>query len=612
MTYFNFHRFLLLLLFASCFFALGEKRVFAQINHAPNPTYDYIVFDAEDESITFDVLANDWDADGDELFITDFNWPANGWLEQVADGSGVFTYTLAFPMQFDFFSYTVCDDGWPQKCSQSGVFIEINCEVPTEEVDCGEEHNGGSSDENEFDNEWGEDCDCEDNFEPVCTDEGDMYYNACFADCIGIYDYLPCDLEEPEDESIGIINFADCDCDFELWDPVCFNGEDGMEDEFLLPNACIAECLGFTNFVSCEWEEEEEIVLECTNDCVWPGDVNQDGIANHFDILGLGLAFGQTGPERPDATTEWMPQYAEDWLSTILGTVNSNHADCDGNGWVDEADVAVINDNYLLANTNWNFDVDATTSVPFYLAEAEDGTTSGTIEIPIILGEDGNEAFDFYGIAFTIEYDNEYIEAGSVALAFENSWIGTSEDFIVVVQDFPEVGIVEVGISLINNEPTTGYGEIATLSVVMEDNLAGKDLTDVIDIDFSLKAICNMGTVGHVTPTSIAPISQSVEVALTKEPVINNRIFPSQEKIYPNPCTTQVKLAFTEAQITNDFEISIQNLLGQTLIQKTYHADTPEATINTSNLTQGVYFVIGTSLNVQNNDVLFTRKIVVE
>ena len=84
--------------------------------------------------------------------------------------------------------------------------------------------------------------------------DGEVFPNACIADCLGATDYEVCDIDLPPfppidggDSSIIILppgGELPCGCDFEL-DPVC------TEDGQFFPNACFAECLGVTDYEPC-------------------------------------------------------------------------------------------------------------------------------------------------------------------------------------------------------------------------------------------------------------------------------------------------------------------------------------------------------------------------
>ncbi|WP_169433356.1 T9SS type A sorting domain-containing protein [Lewinella cohaerens] len=80
---------------------------------------------------------------------------------------------------------------------------------------------------------------------------------------------------------------------------------------------------------------------------IFPGDLNNDGTANFLDLLPLGVAYGQTGPMRFEATLNWQPQEAEPWaLNLPVSGVNLVSVDADGNGVIDSLDLDAIAFNY--------------------------------------------------------------------------------------------------------------------------------------------------------------------------------------------------------------------------------------------------------------------------
>ncbi len=68
---------------------------------------------------------------------------------------------------------------------------------------------------------------------------------------------------------------------------------------------------------------------------VWPGDANNNGIANAVDALYIGVAYGTEGPERDDATTDWEAQPFELWGAAFPDGTNYGYADADGDGEID-------------------------------------------------------------------------------------------------------------------------------------------------------------------------------------------------------------------------------------------------------------------------------------
>ncbi|MEM6802214.1 MAG: S8 family serine peptidase [Bacteroidota bacterium] len=96
-----------------------------------------------------------------------------------------------------------------------------------------------------------------------------------------------------------------------------------------------------------------EIEVSLNQGCVWPGDANADGEVNMTDYLLMGLIQGETGPARPNPSTEFAPQVATPWYGYFpnrnkLGNqVNYMHADADGNGSVElDIDSEVIRKNF--------------------------------------------------------------------------------------------------------------------------------------------------------------------------------------------------------------------------------------------------------------------------
>jgi len=137
-----------------------------------------------------------------------------------------------------------------------------------------------------------------------------------------------------------------------------------------------------------------------TCDLVWPGDYNYDGTANEIDALYWGLAFGNQGSVRPNATTFWQGQQAPNWQVAVQG-INGKHQDGDGNDVIDRDDLQVLALNFgrmhtfssppLMASAiNYRLErIGAAGGSPVYDLYIEDGT-----DIPV----------EAHGLAFTIDF----------------------------------------------------------------------------------------------------------------------------------------------------------------------------------------------------------------
>src|ERR1017187_4381792 len=84
---------------------------------------------------------------------------------------------------------------------------------------------------------------------------------------------------------------------------------------------------------SCIDSAQKTIFIDSS--CVWPGDADDNKIVNMNDLLAIGIAYGDTGYARPNASLTWNAQPCQDWPRKFKSGVNYKEADCDGNNIVD-------------------------------------------------------------------------------------------------------------------------------------------------------------------------------------------------------------------------------------------------------------------------------------
>jgi gliding motility-associated-like protein len=95
-------------------------------NTAPNAADDFETLEMNQELNGGNLLANDFDSDGDNLTIntTPVSDPANGTVTINIDGTFTYTPDVNFTGT-DSFVYEVCDDGTPSMCDQATVSINV-------------------------------------------------------------------------------------------------------------------------------------------------------------------------------------------------------------------------------------------------------------------------------------------------------------------------------------------------------------------------------------------------------------------------------------------------------------------------------------------------------
>jgi hypothetical protein len=221
-------------------------------------------------------------------------------------------------------------------------------------------------------------------------------------------------------------------------------------------------------------------------DYVWPGDVNYDGTVNMDDLMILGVTAGATGPVRVDQSIGWYPHYVTDWSDTVVSGVNFKHADTDGNGIVEIHDTIAIVVNYGLTQGEPDlYQIPGSNQDLFILPDEVQFFDDFFVEIPIHLGSVQEPVNNLYGFRFSLAIDPSLIQPGSVSIDFSNGWIGElSSDFWSIRKSFIDQGITDFGVTRINHQPVSGYGQIGKLSFELAEYLpAGSELT--LDLTFS-------------------------------------------------------------------------------------------------------------------------------
>ncbi len=152
----------------------------------------------------------------------------------------------------------------------------------------------------------------------------------------------------------------------------------------------------------------KDTILPCTGfpycegeDCVWPGDFNHNGIADHYDLLYWGVMKDQWGPSR-DGKINWDRHTADLWSLTLPNDLNAKHGDGNGNGIINDEDIDRNIQHYLYTN-------------PYYVPQAlfpegpEIKLTSGPMEsngrIRNLRVRTGTMLENVLGLAYEIDFD---------------------------------------------------------------------------------------------------------------------------------------------------------------------------------------------------------------
>ncbi|HLP19450.1 MAG TPA: SprB repeat-containing protein, partial [Chitinophagales bacterium] len=239
----------------------------------------------------------------------------------------------------------------------------------------------------------------------------------------------------------------------------------------------------------------DTICYDCVSGgCVWPGDADNNGIADNNDLLPIGLAYGTAGIYRYQQGTQWLGYIATNWPDTLADGTNYKHIDCNGNGIINADDTLAIIQNYGLVHNKTEDEIEWRMNAPALLVELQPDTTQAgdTMYANVLLGDANMAAANVYGLAFTINYDVNVVDTLRTRAVFGNSWLGTVTDKISIAKDLKQ-GQIKCAVTRIDHISRTGAGQIGQATfVITTDNINGKNmayykmhvwLSDVMMID---------------------------------------------------------------------------------------------------------------------------------
>lgn len=326
---------------------------------------------------------------------------------------------------------------------------------------------------------------------------------------------------------------------------------------------------------------DTQLVIAYGN-CIWPGDMNGDGLANHVDLLEWGRAVGAMGPIRPMAHTNWIGQPSPDWGSILPGGHDFAYADTDGDGLIHENDLQAVDKNY----THVFAQAGSQGSGPLLqLSFDEDSSLvlGDTVRIPVYLGDATMQVDSLYGIAMTIGYDNTVINSGSIEVDFDSSWLGNMKvDMEAITRDFHQVGQLDIAITRTDLQERTGTGRLFDLIVTI-DNVAGKtNSAFILNIDLlDVRLLKGNGQQQFVT-------TRSLSLEVFPEPISRGPEPPrSGVRVYPNPVSSLLIISPGKEMIE---EVELIDLSGREVIRKKGLWETT-FTWTLSDLERGIYFL---------------------
>jgi hypothetical protein len=322
---------------------------------------------------------------------------------------------------------------------------------------------------------------------------------------------------------------------------------------------------------------------------VWPGDANEDLIANNYDILSIGIAFGATGGLRPDASLNWQEQCAPAWPDSFINGTNYAFADCNGDGIVNYADTEAVSLNYGLVHQRSNNN-QQTGMLPLIVKTNASAYLPGeTVSGQVLLGTSAIPASGVYGIAYTLDAGT-FAKPNTLQVSQASSWMLGANNQIVFGRSTGTV-TMDIAQTRINHVNVPGYGVIANFSFVLDSALTNGSTTIIA----TNTALC-LNNLGDTI--LLDNINDTISVLVNG---ISN-IAGNKIGIYPNP-TNGTLIITLNAPVAAAPVAEVYDELGQVILTAILNHNT--TALNLSPFARGFYYVKVSSANT----VITTQKV---
>ncbi|PTM14134.1 MAG: hypothetical protein DA408_04375 [Bacteroidetes bacterium] len=333
------------------------------------------------------------------------------------------------------------------------------------------------------------------------------------------------------------------------------------------------------------------------DDNVWPGDTNADNIANHIDLLSIGLTYGLTGPSRQAVTDEWAGLISQNWGESFADGTNHKHADANGDGQVDAEDRQVLIQNYGRVHG----EVEPFVALPYTdldppvvvdLAGIEELAAGAAFQIPVVAGSIDQQIADIYGLAFTLHLDPEIFVMSSLEIIYPTSWFGEPGVNTTSIHQYYGDGRLEVALTRTDHNNVSGFGPILYIRGIIDD-IAG-----IADIPTELILEDALGIDHDERQLALRPGRANLLVTKTAESM-DRELLRSSFGIYPNP--TSGRVFFRNAYSYAPDRVRVFNAAAQHLAT----FEDPGMRLDLKQLPAGVYF-----LKIHLEGYIFTERVV--
>lgn len=327
----------------------------------------------------------------------------------------------------------------------------------------------------------------------------------------------------------------------------------------------------------------------CEEDCVWAGDTNADGIANHCDLLPIAVGLTLDGPKR-FPPYNWSPQFSEDWTQTFpSNSFNYKHIDANGDGIIMREDFEITLAHYNRKRLDYEAQNIYTVGSELYI-EAHSNTDIENLQLGDLVDTRIfiDEVPDLYGLAFSMELDTQYLTSPASILGNAADWshFHIEENQLDYVQ------------SEVDGVATLEAQRLCIVRFWVRNDIDESELPIQTTLRFkNIKANDRNGNPIELGGTDL--------VLTIKDPsTFISNLGKGEWKVFPNPTRDVIYLEYSgEAASANNIEMELSNVFGQVIRRRIFNGDL--YAFDLSDFSKGVYF-----LKVEDGKNHFVKRIV--
>jgi hypothetical protein len=344
------------------------------------------------------------------------------------------------------------------------------------------------------------------------------------------------------------------------------------------------------------------INVRSANNFIYPGDADQNGRIENYDVLALGLAYNLTGPARSNAASV----SALAWQPTSFTNNDPGAADCNGDGIVDSTDLQPIELAYHdTVPYPPYFAMDTSTclnGLPFYIETLTGDSVNDldTLDVAINLGS-ALSLGSAYGIAFTLEFDKGFIGGNDIEFNTGPSWLLQNTRSLFFKRSFQSEGMVDLALTRTDHTNSNGGGVLLRARLPIDDNIDGiASAPGWHNLHFKITGVRLVNAYNVVQGVCLQQPALFVYKSATGT---GGQPGADMLKVYPNPANDILVL-----EASNIRNIEITDLTGRVIERfNMVPANKVQLNLKQLNLARGTYLI-----KIRTNDFTSVRKIFIQ